>query len=134
MTIAEKPMWPYARSALIGALLGSIFGFAGAWNAAAEAGGTVTDQPLLNLVGLSSAIGIVAGLVFWRLRALRSRGRLWYIISWIIAVSTATILIVIPDSMRTGRWTDLLFAAFLGAGAGLGLGLFAYDLFGSKGT
>lgn len=114
----------YVVRALIGAAMGAALGAGGALRAASETGVPVTDDALVTDASFGAIIGLIAGLIQWRLRALSAGGRRGYYTSFSISVGVATGIVLLPEALATRQWWTYALFVLLGFGGGLGMALF----------
>lgn len=111
----------YVAVAALGSAVGSVIGVAAYYKAVNE--GQAGELTLAGLLVLGSSFGGVTGLAIYRLRAWRSRGRLWRLLAWGTAGAAGMLLPGLLGYLYFGDLSLLLFGPLVGIGFGLPLGV-----------
>ena len=119
------------RSA-IAAAIGAALGLGASWRIAAESGIPLGDADPVPKALLGAFGGAWIAIVLHVMRPWRTRSRVGHYLAWVVAVTSAVALGVLPDLRSTDARDLVGFVAIFGPGAGLALGLVARQLGGHR--
>jgi MFS family permease len=111
--------------ALVGALLCAPIALIAYWDGVQEGHHSWELLGLLRTIALGIVAGGIAGAVAFQLRWLEQRGRALSYVRWVVAVTCATVGVLLPDMVSKSSLEPLLPALFLGMCGGLGVGAIA---------
>lgn len=119
------PHYFYIRACAIGAAAGLILGCTGAINAHHKFPELHLEVLLPQYTTVGVLVGGTAGILYYRLRFLRSRNLIGHYMSWALSLGLAVAIVVLPETLASSQWGQ--YAAIIGVGlvSGLGFGWYA---------